>query len=307
MKEQEKQKDRHTAICFGEVLWDVLPDGPQPGGAPLNVAYHLTRLGMPAKVVSKIGQDDNGLKLEALMNNWEICTGLLQRDEKHPTSQVLARMNNGNEVTYEIVFPVAWDFISGTRQLTDAMAETGYFVYGSLASRHDATRQTLLELLEVHQSVHVFDVNLRPPFVSRSLLQSLLLKADIVKFNEAELDIMQTMFGGSYSGEYSKVAFISEAFNVPEVIVTKGEFGASYYKEGHAFHMASQEVKVADTIGSGDSFLAAFLSGHSKKTQPSQLLRNAVAMGSFIATRKGGCPDYTLSEYQSFSESLTTI
>ncbi|TCD03483.1 carbohydrate kinase family protein [Pedobacter psychroterrae] len=290
----------HTAICYGEILWDVLPDGPQPGGAPLNVAYHLNKMGIDTSLISRIGNDSNGRKLLALMDLWGIDKNLVQTDEQHETSQVLARMGNGNEVSYEIVYPVAWDFIGKAEELNEL---NNYFVYGSLASRNDTSRDTLFTLLDT-PAIKVFDINLRPPFINRSLLEVLLGKADIVKFNEAELDMVQVMFKGSYEAEASKIKFIQAHFDIPEVIVTKGEFGASYYKGDEAHHIWGSEIKVTDTIGSGDSFLAAFIANHSKGLQPREILKNAVAMGGFIATKKGGCPQYQLSEYIEFKNQI---
>jgi len=299
----DKKAQHDQIICFGEILWDVLPTGAQPGGAPLNVAYHLNKLGVPTSLISRIGADNNGAKLEQLMNSWNISTALLQKDPEHDTSEVLARMNNGNEVTYEIVFPVAWDFISATEPAKTAVGNADYFVYGSLASRNDIARNALLQLLNT-SATKVFDINLRPPFINRGLLESLFLKADVVKFNEAELDVVQTMFRGTYTSEARKAAFIRELFDIPEIIVTKGEFGAAYYKDGKAYHAWSHEVKVSDTIGSGDSFLATFLDSHAKGLAPQETLQNAVAMGSFIATQKGGCPDYDISDYLNFRNQL---
>ena len=292
-----------TAICYGEILWDVLPDGPQPGGAPLNVAYHLNKMGVKTSLISRIGDDINGRKLVQLMDLWGINKSLIQTDEEHQTSQVLARMGNGNEVTYEIVYPVAWDFISTAEGLTGESNKSEYFVYGSLASRNNISRDTLVSLLDT-PATKVFDINLRPPFINRSLLEVLLRKADIVKFNEAELDIVQVMFKGSYAAEGDKIKFIQEHFGIPEIIVTKGEFGASYYKGAAGYHIWGSEIKVADTIGSGDSFLAAFIANHRKDIHPKEILKNAVAMGGFIATKKGGCPQYTLSEYIEFKNQV---
>ncbi|WP_183559939.1 carbohydrate kinase family protein [Mucilaginibacter sp. SP1R1] len=291
------------AICYGEILWDVLPDGPQPGGAPLNVAYHLNKLGMATSLVSKIGDDANGQKLEKLLDNWGIKKHLLQVDHEHPTSQVLARMNNGNEVSYEIVFPVAWDFISESQTILNELKPSTYFVFGSLASRNDVSRNTLFELLQT-DAIKVFDINIRPPFISRDLLGELLTKADIVKFNQAELEMVQGFFRGSFWKEAEQIKFIQDHFNVPEIIVTKGEFGASYYKHDKAYHVAGREVKVNDTIGSGDSFLAAFIANHYRGEPPQTLLKNAIAMGGFIATKKGGCPEYQLEEYLNFKNQI---
>lgn len=287
------------AICYGEILWDVLPDGPQPGGAPLNVAYHLNKLGVDACIASRIGNDNNGFKLEELLDNWHIKKHLLQKDMAYPTSEVIAKMNNGNEVSYDIVFPVAWDFINEVEQIKEQLSPSTYLIYGSLASRNDISRGTLMEILECG-SKKVFDINLRPPFVNRDLLEILLFKADIVKFNQAELEMVQLLFGGSYGSEASQIQFIQQHFSIPEVIVTKGEFGASYYKNNEAYHAWGSEVKVKDTIGSGDAFLAAFIASHYLKNEPQTIIKNAVAMGAFIATKKGGCPEYQLSEYVNF-------
>ena len=291
------------AICFGEILWDVLPDGPQPGGAPLNVAYHLNKLGVDTSIISRVGDDSNGQQLEQLIDNWGIKSHLLQKDGEHATSEVIAKMNNGNEVSYEIVFPVAWDFIKYPENITGQIKPSTYLIYGSLSSRNDITRNTLFELLE-SDAIKVFDINLRPPFVNRDLLEALLVRADIVKFNQAELEMAQLLFGGSFSNEASQIKFIQTHFNIREIIVTKGEFGASYYKNDDVWNAWGTEVKVKDTIGSGDSFLAAFIANHYLKNAPQSIIKNSVAMGAFIATKKGGCPDYEIAEYEDFKQQI---
>jgi fructokinase len=291
------------AVCFGEILWDMLPDGPQPGGAPLNVAYHLTKLGVDTSIVSRVGNDANGRKLELLLGEWGINRRLLQTDEKYLTSEVIAKMNNGNEVSYEIVAPVAWDFIQFPENVVGRIKPSTYFIYGSLASRNDVSRNTLFQLLET-DGIKVLDINLRPPFVNRDLLEMLLSKADIVKFNQAELEVAQLLFGGSLSNELSQIQFIQKQFGIAEIIVTKGEFGASYYKNNETYNAWGTEVNVKDTIGSGDAFLAAFIANHYLKQEPQTIINNAVAMGAFIANKKGGCPDYQLSDYINFKNQI---
>jgi fructokinase len=291
------------AICYGEVLWDMLPDGPQPGGAPLNVAYHLTKLGISTGIVSRIGDDTAGKKLEYLLDSWGIQREFLQIDQQHATSEVIAKMGNGNEVSYEILFPVAWDFIDYYDTLQDKLTPETYLVYGSLASRNEVTRKTLFKLLDC-AAIKVFDINLRPPFIGQRLLVELLTKADIVKFNQAELEMVQILFGGSLGNEASQVRFIMDRFNIGEIIITKGESGASYYKGSAPYHIWGSEVKVTDTIGSGDSFLAAFIANHYLQKSPQIILKNAVAMGAFIATKKGGCPKYEIEEYEKFKSEM---
>jgi len=296
-------KSTIPVICFGEVLWDMLPDGPQPGGAPLNVAYHLNKMSVATGIMSKVGNDLQGEKLIALLDNWGINKQFLQLDSKYSTGEVIAKMNNGNEVSYEILFPVAWDFIEESNEAINKLTSSSYFIYGSLASRNEVTRETLFKLLET-DAIKVFDINLRPPFIGQDLLKALLEKADIVKFNQAELEMVQVLFRGSMGNESSQIRFIMERFDVKEVIITKGESGASYYKGDKAWHIWGNEVKVNDTIGSGDSFLAAFLAGHQMNEDPEKILKNAIAMGAFIATKKGGCPEYLLSEYTNFKNEM---
>lgn len=288
------------AICFGEVLWDMLPDGAQPGGAPLNVAYQLNKLGLKTQMISRVGADEKGNALKSLLEKWAVGSQLLQIDPQHATSEVIASLTDANEVKYEILFPVAWDFIQSGAELRSAVAAVKYFIYGSLASRHRESRDTLLDLLEHTNAMRVLDVNFRPPFVNAQALEPLLLKADIVKLNEAELEHMQVLFQGVSTGEEAQVQFIQDRFQIAEVIVTKGASGASYYNNNKVFQGFGQEVKVEDTIGSGDAFLAAFLVGHNLGLPPEELLRNAMDLGAFIATKKGGCPDYEIAEYDQF-------
>jgi fructokinase len=294
---------QHTppVICYGEILWDMLPDGPKPGGAPLNVAYHLHKLGVEVGIISRVGNDDNGSKLEELLVKWGVNKDLLQRDDIYATSEVLAKMNNGNEVSYEIVFPVAWDFISYTESMFRVLKPSSYLIYGSLASRNDVSRSTLSQLLKTN-AIKVFDINLRPPFMNRDLLEDLLASADIVKFNQSELEMAQMVFSGALGNEATQVEFIQKRFNIREVIVTKGEFGAAYYINDHVHNAWGREIKVMDTIGSGDSFLAAFIAGHRLNKPPEVIIRNAVAMGAFVAMRKGGCPDYELTAYEELTQ-----
>jgi fructokinase len=236
-----------------------------------------------------------------LISQWGINNSLLQVDQEFSTSRVIASLNNNNEVSYEIVYPVAWDFIGENHDLDSNISSSTYLVYGSLASRNEITRNTLFNLLE-NSAIKVFDINLRPPFIETELLQQLLQKADIVKFNQAELEIVQTLFGGSLEDEASQAAFVINAFGVQTVIVTKGASGASCYTADTAYHSQGTAVEVNDTIGSGDAFLASFVAGLIHGDSPTENLKNAIAMGAFVATKEGGCPNYEQAEFRHFKE-----
>lgn len=289
-----------TVCCFGEILWDILPDGPQPGGAPLNVAYHLTKLGMPAQLISGVGNDPDGERLVKLMKEWHLNTDLIQNNTTRKTGRVMASMNKDNEVGYDILFPVAWDYIELNSQMIEAAKTADYFVFGSLSARNTVTKNTLLSLLE-ENSCKVFDVNLRPPFYEKNLLNELLTKTDILKVNHHELKILTSMFSEeSAQQEKEQVNNIRDTFTIKEVVVTKGAKGASYYTADKKYDIDCIPVEICDTIGSGDAFLAAFIASHYKKASPDVILMTASAMGAFVAARKGGCPPYELPEYLGF-------
>ncbi|WP_316934367.1 PfkB family carbohydrate kinase [Hymenobacter sp. AT01-02] len=105
--------------CFGEMLWDMLPTGRQPGGAPLNVAVHLHNFGLNALIISRIGHDDLGAELRAFVESKNISTHYVQHGETHLTGVVKANVSNTMEVTYQIVKPVAWDYIQYTAEVRE--------------------------------------------------------------------------------------------------------------------------------------------------------------------------------------------
>lgn len=283
--------------CFGEILWDILPNGPQPGGAPLNVAYHLTKLNVSTNLISRIGKDPEGKQLEDLMDNWGIGKHLLQSDTVHDTGRVIAKISAGDDMNYEIMFPVAWDFIEVNPTAITRVKESKYFIYGSLSARNVTSRNTLFQLLN-YAKFKVFDINLRPPFFEKHFLESMLKKADLLKVNESEIREVLGMWKCDLKDENAQVNFIKKKFNIREVLITKGANGASYYTSNSVYHAAGIPTKVCDTVGCGDSFLAAFINGHFLKESPEMILKKAVAMGSLIAGKKGGCPEYQLSEYK---------
>lgn len=277
-------------ICFGEVLWDILPDEILPGGAPMNVAYHLNRLGKKTKLISKIGNDENGRKLLEFMTRNEIPTSFVQQDHTNPTGTVIATEGDNHEMRYEIVKPAAYDFIGHTNETEEQVSNSEYFVFGSLAARHEHSRKSLLNYIEA-ANTNVLDINIRMPHLDRGVAEMLLNKAGILKLNENELDIVNEWYADLSLFE-DKVRTVSDRYAIPQIIITKGADGAAYFNGEKFFYHPGYEVEVADTIGSGDSFLAGFLSQLMENEPPEKCLEFACRLGSFIASQRGGCPNY---------------
>lgn len=284
----------NSAVCYGEILWDLLPSGAMPGGAPMNVAYHLQKLGMPAILISRIGKDEWGDKLIALLNQHAIDTQCIQIDSQNSTGIVNAFLKENNEVEYEIVYPVAWDFISTQKEFVSLVEEASYFVFGSLASRNNVSANTLLQLLEA-ANTKLLDINLRPPHFTKAAIETLLHHADILKLNDHEVKIISGWFN-NYGTINEQVNSIQEHFQIDTILVTQGANGALINSKGIFYEHLGYKVKVKDTIGSGDAFLAGYLSQLANNSTPEEALQFANALGAFIATQQGACPQYSLQE-----------
>lgn len=284
----------HKIICFGETLWDMLPSGKMPGGAPMNVAIHLTYNNYSPLMISRVGRDDLGAELLAFLKSKNVPATYIQTDQTHLTGFVTANISNKNEVSYEIVEPVAWDFIQYDEQAASQVAQSDVFIYGSLAARNAVSRETLLRYLPL-APLRVFDVNLRPPFYSREQVGQLMPFADIVKMNDQELKEVAAWFELEGSTEQAQMQALRQQFGLQLVLVTRGENGAAVLSQQGYFEHPGFQVEVADTIGSGDAFLATFLSNYLQQKPLAEALKNACAVGAFVASRPGATPEYPVT------------
>jgi fructokinase len=284
----------HKIICFGETLWDMLPSGHQPGGAPMNVAIHLKYHQYEPVLISRVGTDDLGEALLDFLQANDLSTRFIQIGKTHLTGLVKVNLDDKNEVTYKIVEPVAWDYIQFEEPAARLVSESDVFIFGSLASRSAATEATLLQYLHLAKQ-KVFDVNLRPPHFNPERIQHLLAFADIVKMNHQELNLIGAWLDLA-GDEQHQMAYIRHRFGVQMVILTRGENGAAVLSdEGYLEHPGFQ-VEVEDTIGSGDSFLATFLSNYLEQAPVALCLERACLIGAYVATQKGATPAYNPTE-----------
>jgi len=292
----EKQK---TVVCYGEILWDIFPTKTKPGGAPMNVAYHLRKFGVDSRMISRVGNDEAGEKLLKLLTEWGIPIENCQIDQAYETGKVIATVLPGNEMSYSIHSPVSWDYITSGVDNDSLVSEADAFVYGSLVTRNETSRETLYKLIE-KAKFNVFDINLRQPHYSPEIIEYLLGKCNLLKMNESELELITTWFSNKKDKEQSAVRFLQEKFNIDEVIVTKGAEGASYYTKSESYSFPAFEVKVKDTCGSGDSFLAAFLSEKFEGESPETCMIYATGLGAFVASHEGACPAYDIAKLESY-------
>ena len=248
--------NKPRGICFGEILYDVFPESERIGGAPLNVASRLSGLGISTEMISKVGDDEKGEKLISYLKSKNIKTENIAKDADYATGVVNVTLSASGSATYEIAHPVAWDKIKISEAIKSAVKKADAFIFGSLVCRDEVSRNTLFELLP-EAKYRVFDINLRPPFYEKEVLVKLMNQADFIKFNDDELFEIAEMIGSPYNSIEQNLQYLSEETNTPNICVTKGRHGAVLLKEGKRFYNSGFKIKVKDTMGAGDSFLAS--------------------------------------------------
>lgn len=274
-------------VCFGEILWDSLPDGLFPGGAPFNVAFHLHQLGASPALVSAVGRDWPGDELIRRLKTTGIATSAIARTER-PTGHVQARQHPDGEIAYTITRDVAWDRIAPPPRAA-APASVRAIVFGSLAQRTAANRDTLAALLAAHPGAwRVFDVNLRPPHTPARRVLALARNADLLKVNEAELRFLT----GSPTGTIEQRARqLAASTGAKRVCVTLGAKGAALLVAGRWLKEAAHPVRIVSPIGAGDAFLAALLHGllQPDTSAPAALAR-ACRLAEHVAAHASATP-----------------
>ncbi|SDI13212.1 carbohydrate kinase family protein [Chryseobacterium jejuense] len=292
---------KNKAVCFGEILWDIFPgEQKRVGGAPFNVAYHLSRMGIDANMISSVGNDQLGRDLLEKMKNWNIPTDHVQINTEYPTSTVIATVDEHNDAHYDIVEDVAWDFIEATKENKEILNSTDALVFGTLAARKEETRNTLFQLLEISH-YNVFDINLREPYYEVGMIKDLLHKTHLAKFNKAEMRMMLDFLGKDYTTEEDGIKYLQDKFDLEEIIISKGSKGALYANQDKFYLYPTIPVTIKDTVGSGDSFLAGFLSKRLEKgSSVHEIMTQAVSLGAFITSQEGACPEYSLEDFIRF-------
>lgn len=270
-------------IMFGEVLFDLFPDGSAVlGGAPFNVAWHLQAFGLSPLLISRVGSDALGRLISSAMIDWGMDRSGLQLDSAHPTGSVNITFDAG-EPCFDIVSDRAFDFID--RYALPPLCTGGQLYYGSLALRNQVSRETLWELKQCSDGFSFVDINLRPPWWSRELVLEALAGADLIKLNRAEL--YQIVPEGE--GVEAKAIMLLTKMAAQQVIVTQGKEGAvTYMQDGSSFCVAPEPAsKVVDTVGAGDAFSAVLLLGQTKGWSIELSMERAQSFASAIVGVRG--------------------
>jgi fructokinase len=288
-----------TVVCFGEVLFDVFPTHKKIGGAPLNVAIRLASLGIYSQIISRIGNDEIGKELLKYIKDHKVNTSSIQVDDHLKTGEVIVQLNDKGSASYTINYPATWDKIVETPEDEIIVKKADALVFGSLVCRDSVSQNTLFELIN-YAKYTVFDVNLRAPFYTKELINHLMHEADFIKFNDDEIYEISEYLQSPFHSLEQNILFIAEQTNTKHICVTKGSHGAVLYYNNQFYYNSGYKIKVADTVGAGDSFLAGLLSKLLAGENPQNAIDFACAIGALVAQKEGANPKINESAIDSF-------
>lgn len=283
---------KNIVVGMGEALWDILPEGKKIGGAPANFAYHVSQFGLDSCVVSAVGNDALGK---------EIIDNLTSKGVNHhinevpyPTGTVQVEIDQAGIPQYDIKENVAWDNIPYTASLKELAENTRAFCFGSLAQRNVVSRETIYSYLDAmpqtDETLVVFDVNLRQGFYSKEILCSSMQRCNILKINDEELVTVSRMFGYPGIDLQDKCWILLGKYNLKMLILTCGINGSYVFTPGRVSYQPTPKVEVADTVGAGDSFTAAFIASILRGKSVAEAHQVAVSTSAFVCTKNGAMP-----------------
>lgn len=248
-----------AVVVVGEALVDVVGGLPHVGGSPLNVAVGLARLGCEVTFVGRFGRDEFGSLIDDhLRANGVAC--LLAPDDK-ASSVAIATLDPTGSAAYE--FQLVWELPLVSEWLPGALEGARALHTGSIATVLSPGAGSVLEAVERARAEGVlvsFDPNCRPTITpdasaARSAVETFVALSDVVKASDEDLLWLYP----DRSVEESAEAW--RRLGPALVVVTRGSAGALGAHAGGLERVAARPVSVADTVGAGDSFMAALLAG----------------------------------------------
>ena len=299
-----------TILCFGEILWDLLPEGPQLGGAPLNVAYRLRQLGNQAYPVSSLGTDELGNRATQRLQALGLPLDYVQFSNERPTGTVPVKLGAYGQPSYVITPNVAYDAIHLTDTLIEAAAHADCLYFGTLAQRGEESHRTLHHLLDAAptETLRACDLNLRPECYTRLTVLDSLDLAHIVKLSQEEIAPIAEIAGIDAGLPLEQFARkLLEVFTLQACVVTRGDKGVFATDEGGAsVDLCGIPMKaIVDTVGAGDAFYAGFIDAILRGADLAEACRRGNVLGALATQKRGGTAEMTRHEIDDCAQLLT--
>jgi fructokinase len=310
---------KSSIVIFGEALVDLFKNASVVGGAPFNIARHLSGFGLHPLLISAIGNDVNGSLVQEQIQQFQLDPQGVQVLALESTGLVQVHENaNGHQ--FEIMPNCAYDFIQSKPALDFIKAVnpsklSAILYHGTLGLRGDVsyeTFQAICQQLKTNKSNQLFlDINWRAGHVEEAVAMDVLQKANIVKLSIEELEMVLPWFNVSVSCEKklptkdsldNAIAALMQQLSAQLLLVTYGDLGsAAFDKQGIclASATASKLLPVVDTVGAGDAFSSVMLYALTQGWAMDLTLRRANDFAAKICNIRGATPN-NLAFYSPF-------
>lgn len=277
-------------VGLGEILWDVFPERKVLGGAPANFAYHVSQFGFNGYALSAIGNDLLGKEILSTLESKQL--NYLVEMTDFPTGTVQVTLSGDGIPQYEICENVAWDNIPFTNRTENLAKNTAAVCFGSLAQRNEVSRNTILRFLETvpEDCLKIFDINLRQHFYTKEVIEGSLKIANVLKINDEEVCVVSELFGLGELNEQEICIHLLKEYHLSVVILTKGVGGSIVFTPKETSYLPTPKVHVADTVGAGDSFTAAFVAAYLHGDRISDAHQLAVEVSAYVCQQHGAMP-----------------
>ena len=288
--------------AFGELLWDLLPNGKVLGGAPANFIYRINSFGDNGTLLSKVGNDKAGKEAREALIGLGVSDENIQTDYEFPTGTVNVTFDENGNPDFDIITDVAYDHIEINTEMMEAFSQAACVCFGTLVQRYGISKNTLREL--IHESpdvVKFLDINLRKKCYTATSIEDSLRMANILKTNDEELIITKELLGLEKESLKDLAREVIEKYKIDIVLCTLGSNGAFCLTNEYVFHYdQGYQISLIDTVGSGDAFSAGFVHYYMNGYPIEEALQFGNAAGALIATTTGATAKITKDEILNF-------
>ncbi len=284
----------HGTLLYGLILFDTIEGKKYIGGPAINIALHMAYYGDHPTLVSCVGNDSLGDKAKKLLVNNGISTDFIKTDDQHETGTVPVFLDKKGNPTFDIIQPVAYDFITLTEKQLEELSQTQFDIvyFGTVVQRKYTSAETLRKILKcISYNYSFFDINLRKSHFTKEVVDFSIRHTDILKLNEEELLELATMFSLETSKEQMIIEWVFGQYPAKTILLTRGEKGVSAITPDERKDIDGINVKVKDTVGSGDAFSAGFIMEYIKSGDLMCAAQKGNELGAYVATRSGAVPE----------------
>ncbi|MGL1900574.1 MAG: PfkB family carbohydrate kinase [Fibrobacterales bacterium] len=272
--------------CFGEIVVDCFPDKEVVGGAPLNVAVHLKRLGVDVELISEIGIDNYGALAAQLLGELNLDSKVGVSPDKKTGVATITMSKEGH--SFAIDRGSAWECIE-----TDSAGVYVILVFGTLAMISDKNRKSFDQLRGKSRMTRTFcDLNLRSPLYTKETIEWSLERANYLKISDEEALELGEMYDQG-NDIPAILEWLKNKWNLIEVYCTLGAEGSISILEDGLFECsfsAHPDMTIVDTVGAGDAFSAALLYAMYFGTERREVIPRAHSFAASICALPGAIP-----------------